>query len=510
MTVALSTTRADQLATDLLVVPVAGDAATSDIIAALDRRLAGRLAAEIRRLGFSGAAQHELVYQTHGDAPADGIVLVGIGKDPALSNWYDVADAVARYAARSRARRAAVALGALGTPTVVHAVSEGVSLTRYRFDRYRSKPQPQPPASLTLLVPAGDAARRRAVAEAAIYARATELARDLANTPAADLTPLDLAAAARRLGGRGLQVRVHDQRALARLRMRAILGVGRGSEHPPCLIEITYRPRGAAPGHVALVGKGITFDSGGLSIKTADSMQAQKRDMAGGAIVLGVMSALPALRLPIAVRAYIPAAENMPSGSAMRPGDVLRICNGTTVEVLNTDAEGRLVLADALAYAARARPRLILDFATLTAAVRNALGPRCAGILGSDRDLVDTMLSGAADTDEMLWELPLIGLYRRDLESRVADLRNIGDGYAGTIVAALFLREFVAGLPWAHVDFSSTVMSDGYPCHPKGASGYGVRTVLRCLTRLAAPAARGRAYESRSPTKRRAQAAEQK
>jgi leucyl aminopeptidase len=255
---------------------------------------------------------------------------------------------------------------------------------------------------------------------------------------------------------------------------------------------------------IALVGKGITFDSGGLSIKTADSMQMQKRDMAGGAIVLGVMSALPALRLPIAVRGYVPAAENMPGGNPVRPGDVLRICNGTTVEVLNTDAEGRLVLADGLAHAAARRPDLILDFATLTAAVRNALGPRCAGILGTDPGLVDAMLAGAAETDEMLWELPLIGAYRRDLDSRIADLKNTGEGHAGTIVAALFLREFVGGLPWAHVDFSSTVMSEGFPCHPKGASGYGVRTVLRCLTRLAQPAApAGRRAGGRAgPTRR--------
>ena len=207
-------------------------------------------------------------------------------------------------------------------------------------------------------MPTVNAATRRAATTAGVYAAATALARDLANTPAADLAPLDLARAARRLARPRLTVRVHDRRALGRLRMRAILGVGRGSQQPPCLVELTYRPSGRVRRRVALVGKGITFDSGGLSIKTADSMQAQKRDMAGGAIVLGVMSALPALRLPIEVRGYVPAAENMPSGSAMRPGDVLRACNGKTIEVLNTDAEGRLVLADALAYAAQSPARL--------------------------------------------------------------------------------------------------------------------------------------------------------
>jgi leucyl aminopeptidase len=502
----LSTTRSDRFATDLLLVPVAAGAlANSAAVAALDRALGGRLLAEARRAGFRGEREQDLVYQTHGAVRPAVVVLIGLGASPGIGAWYGVAEAVTRLAGRTAARRAAVALDRQATPAVVHALSEGVALARYRFDRYRTKPQEVPPANLTLLVGRVDAELRRAAAHAAVYARATALARDLANTPAADLAPLDLARAARRLAGPGLQVRVHDRRALARLQMGAILGVGRGSQQPPCLIELTYRPRGRVRRRVALVGKGITFDSGGLSIKTADSMQLQKRDMAGGAIVLAVLSALPALRLPIEVRGYVPAAENMPSGSAMRPGDVLRACNGTTIEVLNTDAEGRLVLADALAYAARRRPELILDFATLTAVVRTALGPRCAAILGTDRGLVDALLGAAATTDEILWELPLIGAYRRDIDSRVADLKNVGEGSAGTIVAALFLREFVAGVPWAHIDFSSTVMSDGYACHPKGASGYAVRTVLRWLTRLA-----DASQSSRPPTKRRAQAAEQK
>ena len=508
MTAALATTPYEQVATDLLVVPVvAGNPAQAEGVAAIDRRLGGRLLAEARRAGFRGAREQELVYQTHGAGAAAQVVLFGMGPAPAIDMWYELAERVIQHATAARARRAAVALAAPVAPAVVHALSEGTALARYRFDRYRSAAPAAVPTVLTLLVPTIDAALRRAAADAALFARATALARDLANTPAADLAPLDLAHAARRLARPGLRVRVHDRHALARLRMGAVLGVGRGSRQPPCLIELAYRPPGPPRRRVALVGKGITFDSGGLSIKPADAMQAQKRDMAGGAVVLGVMSALPALRLPIAVRGYVPAAENMPSGTALRPGDVLRACNGTTIEVLNTDAEGRLVLADALAYAARQQPDLILDFATLTAAVRSALGSRCAAVLGTDPTLVAALLAAAAEAGELLWELPLIGAYRRELESPVADLRNIGDGQAGTIVAALFLREFVGGRPWAHVDFSSTVMSDGYACHPKGASGYGVRTVLRYLARLAAAPQPPRPRSSR---KRRAQAAEQK
>jgi leucyl aminopeptidase len=504
----LATTPPARVAADLLVLPLAdGEPARSGPVRELDRRLGGRLLREARRGGFRGRSGQELVYQTHGAARPAVIVLSGLGSDSGAGPWYELAEAITRHAARLGSRRVAVALGGGARAEAVHALSEGVALASYRFARYRSTAPARRAIDLLLLVPAIDAALRRAVTHAAVFARATALARDLANTPAADLGPLDLGRAARRLAGSGLRVRVHDPRALQRLRMGAILGVGRGSARPPCLIELVYRPRGRVRRRIALVGKGITFDSGGLSIKPADSMQTQKRDMAGGAIVLGVMSALPALRLPIEVRGYVPAAENMPSGTAMRPGDVLRAYDGTTIEVLNTDAEGRLVLADALSYAARGRPDLILDFATLTAVVRSALGTRCAAILGTDRRLVDAMLAAAAQTHELLWELPLIAAYRRDLDSTVADLKNIGEGSAGTIVAALFLREFVGGLPWAHVDFSSTVMSDGYACHPKGASGYGVRTVLRCLARLAEA---DQSTRSRSPSKRRAQAAEQK
>lgn len=480
MTLSLATTPIARLAADLLVVPVFGPPADAALVRALDSAHRGAVLGEARRRRFSGARGQEL--WLHADHP---ILLLGGGPQPALPAWYELADAVVRQAARLHARRVAVALGELADAAAVGAIAEGIDLARYAFTRYRSRPAPQAPLAVTLAVARIDAALRAALPRSAARAAGTLLARDLANTPAADLAPMDLARVARSLARRGLRVRVHDRAALRRLRMGGILGVGQGSAQPPCFIEILYRPPRPRR-RVALVGKGITFDSGGLSLKNADSMMAQKRDMAGAAVVLGVMSALPALRLPVEVRGYIGSAENMPSGSAMRPGDVLRACNGVTMEVLNTDAEGRLVLADALAYAARQKPDCILDFATLTAAVRAALGPRCAAVLGNDRKFTFELMAAAADVNEMLWEFPLIEEYRRDIDSRVADIKNTGEGHSGTIVAALFLREFIAGLPWAHVDFSSTVMSDGYACHPKGASGYGVRTALRWLERFAA------------------------
>jgi leucyl aminopeptidase len=268
--------------------------------------------------------------------------------------------------------------------------------------------------------------------------------------------------------------------------MGAILGVARGSRNEPRLIEMRYEPAAAPRRHLALVGKGITFDSGGLSIKPATGMESMKRDMAGGAVVVAALQAAAALKLPLRVHGYVACAENMPDGDAIRPGDVLRAFDGKTIEVLNTDAEGRLVLADALGYAARQRPAAMIDFATLTGAVRTALGKRYAAIMGNDTALVGECLAAARTSDEGLWELPLVDEYRSDLDSPIADIKNTGAGHAGTIIGGLFLREFVAGLPWAHIDFSSTVVSDGYAAHAKGPSGYGVRTAIRLLRNRAA------------------------
>jgi leucyl aminopeptidase len=267
--------------------------------------------------------------------------------------------------------------------------------------------------------------------------------------------------------------------------MGALLGVARGSAQPPRFIELIYRPGGKPTKRVALAGKGITFDTGGLSLKTANAMESQKRDMAGGATVLAVMSAVRKLAVRAEVRAYVPAAENMPGSKAIKPGDVLTAANGKTIEVLNTDAEGRLVLADALSHAAAAKPDVIIDLATLTAAVRMALGTRYAGIMGTQPDLVRRLIEAANACDEGLWELPLVEEYRPDIGSLVADIKNTGDGSAGTIIGGLFLREFVGDIPWAHIDFSSTVMTDKpRACHPRGASGFGVRTLLRYLQQL--------------------------
>lgn len=447
----------------------------------LDRRCKGAISQQAKRRRFRGAADQEVSVQTHGAVAPQSVVLIGCEANAAVAQLLGVADRIAAIAAREEVRRVNVVLPDEFPSRSLRTVAEGVALARYRFTAYQSVISAQLPLAVVFAADAPRAAQRDALASAQVRADAVCLARDLVNTPAGELPPYKLGEHAAELADGALTVEVHDADDLAELRMGAILGVGRGSRNPPCLIEMHYEPAAAPPRHLALVGKGITFDSGGLSLKPANAMELMKRDMAGGAAVIATMQAIAQLALPVRVRAYVPAAENMPDGDAIRPGDVLRVCNGKTVEVLNTDAEGRLVLADALSRAVAAEPAAIVDFATLTGAVRIALGRRCAAVMGNQQEFVDRCLRAADAAGEGLWQLPLIEDYRADIRSQVADIKNTGGEGAGTIVAGLFLREFVGRTPWAHIDFSSTVMSDGYPCHPAGPSGYGVRTALELL-----------------------------
>jgi leucyl aminopeptidase len=317
-------------------------------------------------------------------------------------------------------------------------------------------------------------------------AEATARARDWVNEPPSVMTPRRLAAEAEQLAeDTGLDVDIWDEERLASERMGCLLGVAAGAAEPPRLIRLAYEPPLAsrARATVALVGKGITFDSGGLSIKTSDGMRTMKSDMGGAAAVLSAMGALPALGVRVRVIGYACCTENMPSGTALHVGDVLTARNGTTVEVLNTDAEGRLVLADGLSLAAEASPDAIIDLATLTGGQRVALGGQVAALLANDDDVADQVLAAAFRAGEPAWRLPLWSGYRSHLDSDVADLKNIGQpGQAPTIVAALFLQEFVGGRPWAHLDIASPSWSDSDDgWRTKGATGWGVRTLLEAL-----------------------------
>jgi leucyl aminopeptidase len=365
----------------------------------------------------------------------------------------------------------------------VRAFAEGVLLGSYRYsEKSGAAADHAKHAELKLLVSAGPEA---AVDEAVILATAVALARDLTNTPSIRKSPQWLADAASKIAAEnGLSVRVWSDKELASAGFGGLAAVGSGSDRPPRLIELSYSPP-AAGKHVVLVGKGITFDSGGLSLKPADGMKAMKTDMAGGAAVIAAMSALASLGVPDKVTGLVAAAENMPSGSAYRPGDVLAMFGGRTVEVLNTDAEGRLVLADAIAYAdAALDPEQIVDVATLTGAARIALGGSLAALYSTNDELAADLLAAGEASGDRLWRMPLTEEYRSALDSPVADLSNVPrkDPGAGSIVAALFLREFAGSRSWAHLDIAGAARSaadDGDVT--AGGTGFGTRLLLRWL-----------------------------
>ncbi len=471
---------------ELLV--VATNHAWNRHIEGLNRACRGKLVAEAKRQGFRGDPNQTLYFQTHDALPFGYILLVGLPKTEGTRRWFELAQTAVSRAIGVNGRRVAIAVPAVKLDTrAIELIVQGLELGTYEFQEFKATTRTtRRLREAVILVDAVDKDARAAVERGSLIAGATCYARDLANRPADVVTPIYLAAEAKRLAEENdLEARILDEEGIKKARMGALLGVARGSVQPPRFIELVYRPTGKPTKRVALAGKGITFDTGGLSLKTASAMESQKRDMAGGATVLAVMSAVRRLNIRAEVRAYVPAAENMPGGKAIKPGDVLTAANGKTIEVLNTDAEGRLVLADALSHAAAAKPDVIIDLATLTAAVRMALGTRYAGIMGTQPQLVRELIQAAGECDEGLWELPLVDEYRPDISSMVADIKNTGDGNAGTIIGGLFLREFVGGVPWAHIDFSSTVMTDKpRACHPRGASGYGVRTLLRYLQGL--------------------------
>jgi leucyl aminopeptidase len=435
--------------------------------------------AALRASGFDAATGSTLVLPAKAGPPR---VLVGVG-DTAP----DVAclrDAAASFAlAADWSVRPAIDLTLVTTVepgTAAQAAVEGILLARYRFSLH-SAPPPQQLETISVVVGADEQADAlTGVRRGKVLAGATALNRDLANCPPSHLTAARMADLAERLGAEhGLQVEVFDRDALLELGCGGLLAVNGGSAEPPRMIKLTYRPATPERARIALVGKGIMYDSGGISLKPADPIHAMmKNDMSGAAAVLAAMCTLSALDCLSAVTGYLMCTDNMPSGSAVKMGDVLTVRGGTTVEVQNTDAEGRLVMADALVLATEESPRpdVIVDIATLTGAMMRALGTSLAGVIGNDQAVVDRLIDAGARADEPLWQLPLEQRYRRDIDSRIADLQNLGGPNGGAITAALFLNEFVAGLPWAHVDIAGVAdVANPGSWRPAGCSGFGAR-----------------------------------
>jgi leucyl aminopeptidase len=414
-----------------------------------------------------------------------GRLLVGLGDNG--SNGPD--DRALRTAAGAAARAAAKCERIATTLPASQAVAEGFALGAYRFTKYRSDPKPSQIRSVTVIGGGGSRARA-ALERGARIAEAVGVARDLVNEPGGSLTPPAFADELRALAKRsGLEVKVLTESAINKAGYAGLLAVNRGSTSPPRWVELTYEPESAARMTVALVGKGVTFDSGGLSIKPTDGMVGMKGDMGGAAAIAAALSVARDVGVRVRVRAFLPLTDNMLGGDAQRVGDVIRYRDGTTVEVLNTDAEGRLILADGLVAASEEKPAAIVDVATLTGAAVVALGNKVAAVLGNNESFTAQVQAAADAAGEPLWPLPLYGEYARDLESKVADLKNVGGRAAGTIVAALFLRRFVGeGIPWAHLDIAGPAFGDNDDGEQSaGGTGYGVRTLVELLRTFKRP-----------------------
>jgi leucyl aminopeptidase len=454
-----------------------------DVAAAYGRRLAPLLAT----LGLSGKPGEVAKVPTSGAIGSPLLVLVGLGNDPGPLAVRRAAGAAAR--AVTNAASVAIALPA-ETPELVRAVLEGYRLGSYTFTRYKSGEPPTAPAEIVVLSPA---ARRKDVIaafdNAQVVVDAVVAARDWVNTPPGDLTPArfadEIVAATKAVTG--VKATVYDEGRLAELGCGGILGVGAGSDAPPRLVELDYRPKDATL-HLALVGKGITFDSGGLTIKPAASMPSMKEDMAGAAAVVQAVLAIARLGLPVRVTAVTALAENMIGGASFRPGDVLTTYGGTTVEISNTDAEGRLVLADALGRAVERKPDLVVDIATLTAHMTLALGDRMCGVMGDD-PTVERVLAAARAAGEEAWPMPIPEhMEERIRTTKIADLsQHDWIRWGGGLFAAAFLREFSGGLPWAHLDIAGPAFNKGGPVGhwTSGGTGYGVATLIELARGLA-------------------------
>ncbi|MBK9116065.1 MAG: leucyl aminopeptidase [Betaproteobacteria bacterium] len=447
---------------DAVGIPVAEDGAVPKALG-LDR-------ATLAAAGFDGKVGQALLVPK-----ADGplLVAVGVGK--------------ANRADASALRDAAAAFA--------RAAAKGTHLATSLPDAGRVKPEVAAQAVVEGMVSLVTIAERGRAATAGAergrtLATAGALARDLANAPPKHLTAEGIASVARRVGKQaGLAVEVFDKDAIARLELGGLLGVNAGSVEPPRVVRMTYRPKGKSSGHLILVGKGLTYDSGGINIKPRDPMHAvMKMDMSGAGAVLAAMSALPALGVKATVTGYLMCTDNMPSGSAMKMGDVLTQRGGRTIEINNTDAEGRLALADGLVLAVEQKPDAVVNIGTLTGACMLALGDQIAGVFANNQRLAEQVKAAAARTDESVWQLPLDKRYRKQLESNVADMENMGDAAPGAITAALYLAEFVGDTPWAHLDICGPMqVTADESWRSRGATGFGARLLAELAAGFAPP-----------------------
>ncbi len=456
--------------------------------AAVDKVLDGAITSLIGRGEARGKSEEISVVHTFGKLPARIAAVVGLGKreDLDVDKIRRMTGQFCRTLRKLNCRRVATivhgsGVDGLGLEASAEAVTEGAVLGLYRFTRYK-KPDYEDIKELLIVANEREevATIESAVRKAKTVALATNLARDMVNEPANYMTPSRMAEIATEIAGRhDLKFSVFDREDMEAMGMGALLGVARGSSQPPKLITLSYKGDEHSKKSLGFLGKGITFDSGGISIKPSEGMEDMKADMAGAAAVMTALGAIGQLKPKINVTGIVPATENLPSGTALKPGDVLKAMNGKTIEVISTDSEGRLVLADALSYAVKQGLSPLIDLATLTGACRVALGLLYSGVFGNSQDLVDRVLKAAQRTGERMWQMPMPEEYKEHIKSDVADIKNTGNRYGGAITAALFLAEFVDNTPWVHLDIAGPRLStkeSGYMV--KGATGFGVRTLV--------------------------------
>ena len=455
---------------------------------AVDKALDGAISSLISRGEIKGKFGEVNIVHTFGKLPSRMVAIAGLGKhrDFNVDKIRGVAGEFCRALRKLNCHKIATILhgagmGGIELESSAEAIAEGALLGLYSFTKYK-KSEYEDIEEMVIVIREEEKVSilERAVGKSKLVAEATNLARDMGNEPANYMTPSQMAEAAKEIASKyNLEFKVFDREDMEAMGMGALLGVAKGSNQPPKLITLSYKGDERSEKAIGLLGKGITFDSGGISIKPSEGMGDMKDDMAGAAAVMTALGAIAQLKLKINVTAIIPATENLPSGSALKPGDVLKASNGKTIEVISTDAEGRLILADALSYAQKLGLSPLIDLATLTGACRVALGTLYSGLFGNDQDLVDKVLRTAARTGERMWQMPMPEEYKEQNKSEIANVKNTGNRYGGAITAALFLSEFVDNTTWVHIDIAGTAFSNkesGYII--KGATGVGVRTLV--------------------------------
>jgi leucyl aminopeptidase len=492
MPIKLSITSSEPLSTvaDIAVVGVLEGAKIEEgFLKALADALGPIVAKNIKRDEFTGKKDQVADFQTNGATKPGRVVVMGLGKGPVTDVDVRLLAAKAARLAQS-AKATSLAIQLPDAPGAERAAAEGAMLGAYRFTRYLTGDRlPKADVEKVTLLTAGKVtkAQRDAVALGEKVGNAITIARDLINEPPNELYPEKLADAAAKVAkDNGLECTVLDREGLEKKGMKLFVAVGQGSARPPHFVHMTYKPKGTPKKRLVFVGKGLTFDTGGICIKPAPGMEEMKGDMGGAANVIALMAAVAAVKPQVEVHGLIGCAENMPDGWSYRPGDIFGSLDGKMVEIINTDAEGRLVLADCLAYGRDLKPDLMLDNATLTGACVVALGPTVSGFFANRDELADRVKKAAKDAGEAMWHMPLVEELREGLKSDWADLKHTADRWGGSITAALFLREFVGDTPWVHVDIAGPSMaSKAYGLYAKGGTGHGVLTYLKLIDAFA-------------------------